>query len=67
VADYSRRFGSTLREDHPELGLLVQSGFAKDEEGILRLTPDGLGYSDSIGDWFISGEIREQMEGFILP
>lgn len=35
--------------------------------GILRLTPEGLGYSDSIGDWFISGDIRERMEGFILP
>ncbi|QUL55987.1 STM4012 family radical SAM protein [Paenibacillus tritici] len=67
VADYNRRFGSSLWEDHPELGLLVQSGFATEEEGILRLTPDGLGYSDSIGDWFISGEIREQMQEFIVP
>ncbi|AIQ45338.1 coproporphyrinogen III oxidase [Paenibacillus sp. FSL R7-0273] len=36
-------------------------------DGILRLTPEGLGYSDSIGDWFISGDIRDRMEGFILP
>lgn len=67
IADYTQRFGTTLWEDHPELGLLVQSGFATDDEGILRLTPDGLGYSDSIGDWFISGAIREQMKEFVLP
>lgn len=67
IADYNQRFGTTLWEDHPELGLLVQSGFATDDEGILRLTPNGLGYSDSIGDWFISGEIREQMKEFVLP
>ncbi|WNS41184.1 STM4012 family radical SAM protein [Paenibacillus sp. MMS20-IR301] len=67
LADYSRRFGSSVWGDHPELALLVQSGFARDEEGILRLTPEGLGYSDSIGDWFISGDIREQMKEFVLP
>ncbi|MNE35938.1 coproporphyrinogen III oxidase [compost metagenome] len=39
----------------------------RERDGILRLTAEGLGYSDSIGDWFISGDIRERMEGFILP
>ncbi|MNI80520.1 coproporphyrinogen III oxidase [compost metagenome] len=67
LADYSGRFASSLWKDHPELGLLLQSGLGREEAGILRLTPEGLGYSDSIGDWFISGEIREQMERFVLP
>ncbi|WP_342481198.1 STM4012 family radical SAM protein [Paenibacillus sp. FSL L8-0340] len=67
LADYSGRFSASLWNDYPELNLLLQSGLGEVEEGILRLTPEGLGYSDSIGDWFISGEIRERMEGFILP
>ncbi|MEK4062872.1 MULTISPECIES: STM4012 family radical SAM protein [Paenibacillus] len=67
LADYSGRFSASLWNDYPELDLLLQSGLGEVEEGILRLTPEGLGYSDSIGDWFISGEIRERMEGFILP
>ncbi|WP_342438628.1 STM4012 family radical SAM protein [Paenibacillus sp. FSL L8-0436] len=67
LADYSGRFSASLWNDYPELDLLLQSGLGEVAEGILRLTPEGLGYSDSIGDWFISGEIRERMEGFILP
>ncbi|AIQ70055.1 STM4012 family radical SAM protein [Paenibacillus graminis] len=67
LADYSGRFASSLWRDYPELGLLLQSGLGREEDGILRLTPEGLGYSDSIGDWFISGEIRKQMERFVLP
>ncbi|MEK5023909.1 STM4012 family radical SAM protein [Paenibacillus sp. FSL M7-1046] len=67
LADYSGRFSASLWNDYPELDLLLQNGLGEVEEGILRLTPEGLGYSDSIGDWFISGEIRERMEGFILP
>ncbi|MNP29351.1 coproporphyrinogen III oxidase [compost metagenome] len=107
LADYSERFSTSLWDDYPELGLLLESGLGElqyedrsvelledqhgdqgvtqndardtiqddehrdaqrgDQNDILRLTPEGLGYSDSIGDWFISGDIRERMEGFILP
>lgn len=64
---YSQRFGTLLWSDYPELSMLLHTGLGKEEDGVLRLTPEGLGYSDSIGDWFISGEIREQMERFVLP
>lgn len=67
VEAYSQRFGTLLWGDYPELSMLLHTGLGKEEEGVLRLTPEGLGYSDSIGDWFISGEIREQMERFVLP
>lgn len=95
LADYSERFSTSLWDDYPELGLLLESGLGElqyedrsvelledqhgdqgvtqndardtiqddehrdaqrgDQNDILRLTPEGLGYSDSIGDWFISG------------
>ncbi|GGG00381.1 coproporphyrinogen III oxidase [Paenibacillus albidus] len=67
LTDYSGRFGTTVWQDFPELALLPASGLARETDGVLRLTPEGLGYSDSIGDWFISGEIRGRMERFVLP
>lgn len=66
LADYASRFGNVPTEDFPELVLLEEAGFAEINDGLLRLSAEGLGYSDSIGDWFISGEIRERMEGYVL-
>lgn len=67
LQDYSQRFETPLWSDYPELSNLLHTGLGKEEEGVLRLTAEGMGYSDSIGDWFISKEIREQMERFVLP
>lgn len=61
---YRDRFGSDVRNDFPELEILLQSGMAVVEQGELRLTDEGLAYSDAIGDWLISPEVRERMEGF---
>jgi oxygen-independent coproporphyrinogen-3 oxidase len=67
LSHYENRFGSLPVDDFPELGLLVEAGLAGVEDETLLLTAEGLSYSDSIGDWFISGEIRTRMEGFVLP
>ncbi|MDH6374405.1 oxygen-independent coproporphyrinogen-3 oxidase [Paenibacillus sp. PastF-3] len=67
IEDYSLRFKNSLWDDYPELSNLLQTGLGMEIDGVLRLTTEGMGYSDSIGDWFISGEIREQMERFVLP
>lgn len=67
LEDYSLRFGNSLWSDYPELSNLLHTGLGKEADGVLRLTTEGMGYSDSIGDWFISGEIRAQMERFVLP
>ncbi|QNK55741.1 STM4012 family radical SAM protein [Paenibacillus sp. PAMC21692] len=65
-ADYGARFGTDLWSDLPELSLLPRSRLASLEDGLLRLTQEGFSYSDSIGDWLISGEIRERMERFVV-
>lgn len=67
LMDYSERFKTSLWSDYPELKKLIDTRLGIEENGILRLTTEGMGYSDSIGDWLISGEIREQMERFVLP
>ncbi|MCR2806965.1 STM4012 family radical SAM protein [Paenibacillus soyae] len=66
LADYASRFGTQPWEDIPELSMLPLSGLATVEDGVLRLTAEGLAYSDSIGDWLISDEIRERMERFVV-
>ncbi|WP_145409292.1 STM4012 family radical SAM protein [Paenibacillus xylanexedens] len=70
LQDYVQRFGTNVMSDYSWLGELLNEGMAelKTEMGVefLRLTEEGLGYSDAIGDWLISSEIREQMEGFVF-
>lgn len=70
LSDYQQRFGTEVMSDYPWLAELLTEGMAQveNDEGkqVLRLTEEGLGYSDAIGDWLISAEIREQMEGFVF-
>jgi len=70
LADYLQRFGSEVMTDYVWLSELLTEGMAvieqENERQVLRLTEEGLGYSDAIGDWLISAEIREQMEGFVF-
>ncbi|WP_248928702.1 STM4012 family radical SAM protein [Paenibacillus hamazuiensis] len=64
--DYSARYGGSALEDHAELVLLLQSGWADLDAGDLRLTDEGLAYSDAIGDRLISAEIRARMEEYVI-
>ncbi|WP_339297853.1 STM4012 family radical SAM protein [Paenibacillus sp. FSL R5-0623] len=70
LSDYQQRFGTDVMSDYVWLAELLTEGMAEleSDEGkqVLRLTEEGLGYSDAIGDWLISAEIREQMEGFVF-
>ncbi|OMF08703.1 coproporphyrinogen III oxidase [Paenibacillus amylolyticus] len=70
LSDYHQRFGTDVMSDYVWLTELLTEGMAQleNDEGkqILRLTEEGLGYSDAIGDWLISAEVREQMERFVF-
>ncbi|NEW05760.1 coproporphyrinogen III oxidase family protein [Paenibacillus sp. SYP-B3998] len=66
LSSYSERFGSLTLEDHPELNNLLHTGLATIDSGVLRLTDEGLTYSDSIGDWLISSTVRDRMESYVL-
>ncbi|SEP08130.1 STM4012 family radical SAM protein [Paenibacillus sp. OK076] len=71
LSDYDERFGTGVLSDYGWLSELLSEGMAElkqDDKGnqVLRLTEEGLGYSDAIGDWLISAEVREQMEGFVF-
>ncbi|WP_445739043.1 STM4012 family radical SAM protein [Paenibacillus sp. FSL K6-4396] len=70
LSDYQQRFGTDVMSDYVWLAELLTEGVAElesdEDKQVLRLTEEGLGYSDAIGDWLISAEIREQMEGFVF-
>ncbi|MGO4532115.1 STM4012 family radical SAM protein [Paenibacillus sp. 2TAF8] len=70
LSTYQERFGTDVMSDYPWLNELLaeeMASFDVDAGGrVLRLTEEGLGYSDAIGDWLISAKIREQMEGFVF-
>ncbi|PQP80833.1 coproporphyrinogen III oxidase [Paenibacillus sp. PCH8] len=70
LSDYHQRFGTDVMSDYPWLAELFTEDMAQfeleEDERVLRLTEEGLGYSDAIGDWLISADIREQMEGFVF-
>ena len=66
LAAYRDRFTAEALEVHAELELLLQTGLAELQQGVYRLTDEGLAYSDAIGDWLISPEVRERMEAYEL-
>lgn len=66
LSSYVERFTSSALVDYPELNLLVHTNLAVIEQNVLRLTEEGLMYSDAIGDWFISPDIRALMESCVL-
>jgi len=63
---YTSRFGTKPLDDYPELQLLERTGLAELSPVLLRLTSEGIMYSDAIGDWFISSNIRALMESCVV-
>ena len=69
TAAYERRFGTRPEDDfRTELALLAERGFlaAADTSAALRLTPDGLAWSDSIGPLLFSAPVRAAMRAYAL-
>lgn len=74
-AEYAKKFGSRAREDFTrELGLLHKRGMlaeaqesaASEAASRLRLTPEGLAWSDSIGPMLFSDPVRAAMSAYAL-
>ncbi|MFI7650752.1 STM4012 family radical SAM protein [Micromonospora sp. NPDC049460] len=63
AAAYRARFGRPPGDDFPELGRLVDRGWAT--HGGLRLTPAGLARSDAVGPWLTSARVRDAMTGYV--
>jgi oxygen-independent coproporphyrinogen-3 oxidase len=61
---YARRFGTSARDDLPQLQELEALDLAARTPEGLRLTTTGLERSDTIGPWLYSPEVRSLMEGY---
>jgi oxygen-independent coproporphyrinogen-3 oxidase len=59
---YAARFGSTVDDDFPSLRELADAGYV--DAARIRLTPAGLAYSDAIGPWLVSPQVRAAMAGY---
>ncbi|MCO5974624.1 STM4012 family radical SAM protein [Actinoallomurus soli] len=64
-ADYRRRFGTDPAADFAaELTALADRGWLDDRTEVIRLTPDGLAYSDAIGPALFSPRVRTLMDAY---
>jgi oxygen-independent coproporphyrinogen-3 oxidase len=77
ATEYVKRFGTPAREDFAaELDVLDSAGFLADERDTdgsdanepdsLRLTPEGLAWSDAIGPLLFSDRVRAAMRAYAL-
>lgn len=60
---YEKRFGTNVRDEWPELDILVRDGFLDES---YRPTELGLERGDQIGPWLYSKEVRAAMQAFEL-
>lgn len=63
---YQSLYGTHPCLDHPELQQLLDLGLARLDGDSLQLTPDGLGWSDTIGPWLYSPLMHERMGTYQL-
>jgi coproporphyrinogen III oxidase-like Fe-S oxidoreductase len=61
---YQARFGSTVDAHFPQLSQLADGGYLADDGHRVRLTADGLAYSDAVGPWLVSPGVRDAMAGY---
>ena len=59
---YARRFGSRAEDDLPQLRELLPLGLVEDDGALLRLTSQGVAFSDVIGPWLVSPAVHERMQ-----
>ncbi|WP_328727555.1 STM4012 family radical SAM protein [Streptomyces sp. NBC_00259] len=65
VAEYRTRFGTAPADDFPaELAAFADRGWLEENGGLLRLTPEGLAYSDALGPALFSPAVRAAMAAY---
>lgn len=59
---YQQKFQSSIFDDFPELVLLEKQRLASSDSDYLILNEQGIAYSDVIGHWFFSNNIKSRMQ-----
>ncbi|KAB2346469.1 STM4012 family radical SAM protein [Actinomadura rudentiformis] len=64
-AAYRERFGADAADDFAqETAAFADHGWLDLDENVIRLTPEGLAYSDAIGPALFSGRVRALMDSY---
>ena len=66
VAGYRDRFGTAVSADFPQLDRLGGAGLLVDAGDRLRLSAEGLAWSDAVGPWLVPAPVRAAMGEFAL-
>ncbi len=65
-AHYQSIYGTDVHADFPELRTLLEMRLAQKSAGRMRLHGEGMAYSDLIGHWFISPEVKQKMQEYVV-
>ncbi|MGA5820191.1 STM4012 family radical SAM protein [Kitasatospora sp. NPDC094028] len=65
LAEYRERFGAPPSDHFPaELAEFAEHGWLADDRDRLRLSPEGLAYSDAVGPMLFSPQVRARMKEY---
>jgi oxygen-independent coproporphyrinogen III oxidase len=63
--DYTRQFQEDILQSFPELNSLADLQLATQDSQTIKLTSEGLAYSDLLGHWFISNPVKTKMQEYV--
>lgn len=63
--DYTKNFQENILDNFPELNLLADLQLATQDNQKIQLTAEGMAYSDLLGHWFISDNVKTRMQEYI--
>jgi oxygen-independent coproporphyrinogen III oxidase len=63
--DYTKNFQENLLDNFPELNSLMDLQLATKDNQKIQLTSEGMAYSDLLGHWFISDNVKTRMHEYI--
>lgn len=65
LQDYTRQFQEDILQSFPELNSLEDLQLATQDSQTIKLTSEGLAYSDLLGHWFISDPVKDKMNEYV--
>lgn len=63
--DYANQFQEDVLQSFPELNSLADLQLAMQDSQTIKLTSEGLAYSDLLGHWFISDPVKNKMNEYV--
>lgn len=65
LQDYANQFQEDVLQSFPELNSLADLQLATQDSQTIKLTSEGLAFSDLLGHWFISDPVKNKMNEYV--